>query len=85
MEKHTEREMRVTLAWLELQWNRPARSDWYLMQIASLLVQGSSRGRVQRFKMRFDTDDTRISMSPEAALAASKARWMGRRPPEAGR
>lgn len=37
MERITHREYKVRLAWLEMQWDKPSRSDWYLMRIIQLL------------------------------------------------
>jgi hypothetical protein len=35
MRQHTERELKLWLLWLREEWNRPDRTDHYLMQIAA--------------------------------------------------
>ncbi len=35
MRQHTERELRVWLAWLEMDMDRPSRTDWHLMRLTA--------------------------------------------------
>ena len=60
MSKHTRRDHLSWLAWFEEQMNRPARTDYYLMQIASFLdmllqrVPGrSTQSNLVTFRVRF--------------------------------
>lgn len=55
MEKHTERQLYVWLAWFNLQMNKPSRSDYYLMQIARMLCKQGTN--LQALKLVFDTMD----------------------------
>lgn len=40
MRGHTERELRVWLEWMDMQWNRPDRGDHYMMQAALEAMRG---------------------------------------------
>lgn len=83
MEKHTEREMRVTLAWLEMQWDKPSRTDWYLMQIAAEvrrgLVKKPSSVKTENMKIKFLLDRKRSAAPPtsQEQMMMSKQCWLG--------
>jgi hypothetical protein len=85
MEKHTEREMRITLAWLEMQWDRPSRTDWYLMQVAAEvrkgLVKRPNAVKTEHLKIKFVLDRKRSArgsaLTPQEQMALSKHRWLG--------
>jgi ADP-glucose pyrophosphorylase len=83
MEKHTEREMKVTLAWLEMQWERPNRTDWYLMQIAAEvrkgLVKKPNSVKTENLKIKFVLDRKRSAPPPTAQeqMMTSKQCWLG--------
>jgi len=50
------REHRTWVEWLDLQWNKPGRLEWYLMQIAFFIAQSASRERlsIKDFKIPFE-------------------------------
>lgn len=83
MEKHTEKEMRVTLAWLEMQWDRPNRTDWYLMQIAAEvrrgLVKKPNSVKTENMRIRFVLSSKRSTpaLTPGQQMLASKQCWLG--------
>jgi hypothetical protein len=94
MEQHTERELRVWLAWLDMQWNRPSRTDWYLMRVASEVIRARARdpGSVtpEKMKLKFNVGEARRSHSVGQASALAKARWFAAAgyagdPPTSGR
>jgi hypothetical protein len=87
MEAHTERELRVWLAWLEEEEGRPSRADWYSMQVAASVhrvLAAFSRNappvRLEDFKLRFRRQDARAvpPTSREDAAALAKAAWGAR-------
>lgn len=77
----------MRIAWLDDQWNKPDRHDYYAMQIAQKIVQTSSRRNrsivLEKFKIPIKLVKQavksvvqKVSDSVrEAAIAASKARW----------
>lgn len=77
----------MRISWLDDQWNKPDRHDYYAMQIAQKIVQTSSRRNrsvtLEKFKIPITlvrkavkSVVQKISDSVrEAAIAASKARW----------
>jgi hypothetical protein len=83
MEKHTEHEMRITLAWLEMQWERPNRTDWYLMQIAAEvrrgLVKRPNDVKTEHLKLRFVLDGRKqaAARTPHEQMLFSKQCWLG--------
>jgi ADP-glucose pyrophosphorylase len=83
MEKHTEKEMRVTLAWLEMQWDRPSRTDWYLMQVAAEvrrgLVKKPNSVKTGDLKIKFvlSSKHSAPALTPEQQMMHSKHCWMG--------
>jgi ribosomal protein S19E (S16A) len=80
MRRHTERELKTWLAWLDMQWNTPERSDWYLMQVACevkrVLMKNPQSVGVQDFRLKFKDTGARPASTRQAALA-SKMKWMG--------
>jgi hypothetical protein len=83
MENHTEKEMRITLAWLRMQWDRPDRTDWYLMQIAAEvrkgLVKHPNSVKTDQLKIKFIFDECRPAavLTPEEQMRVSKQCWLG--------
>lgn len=51
----THRQVLAWDAWLNLQWDRPSRSDWYAMQIAAEVryVFSQASRPVDKFRLRF--------------------------------
>lgn len=78
----TNRQYLVTLAWLQQQWNRPTRSDSYLMQIACevrrVLSKDPRKIHLSHFELEFGPKsqprDVRQMTAAEASLEA-QARW----------
>jgi hypothetical protein len=83
MEKHTEREMKITLAWLEMQWDHPNRTDWYLMQIAAEVRKGlvkrpnNVKTENLKIKFKFDRKCPAPATTPEQQMMISKQCWLG--------
>lgn len=84
MEKHTERELRVWLEWLNLQMDEPDRGDWYSMQIAcevrrviTLLCQSRRDPTPVDFKLKFQKGPQIKAESIEQAAQWAKAKWFG--------
>ena len=69
------------MAWLDQQWNRPSRSDHYLMQIALIVgrVFGSEKkSDLKDMQLKFRDPDEGLSRRPqtrEQAARAARARW----------
>jgi hypothetical protein len=79
MRSHTEKELKVWLAWLDMQWDQPDRTDCYLMQVACevrrVLARNPRAIHVKDFKLKFPRRSRTKVMSKEQAAAWSKARW----------
>jgi hypothetical protein len=79
MRMHTEKELKVWLAWLDMQWDQPDRTDCYLMQVACevrrVLARNPRAIHVKDFKLKFPRRARVSVMSKEHAAARSKARW----------
>lgn len=71
--------MLVWLAWLDSQYEVPARGDFYLMQVAAevrrVLSKKPSAIKLSDFHLRFSE---RAPASKQQAAAVSKAAWVGR-------
>jgi hypothetical protein len=76
MGKWPERYRDLVLEWLEDQWNRPSRSDYYAMRISQRIQQGYSKKAVS-------IDDQMIKFAeptvqkPIDPVERSKAIWIG--------
>lgn len=79
----THREFLTRLAWLDEQWNRPARSDYYLMRVAQRVQQVLSRSPnsvgIDDQRVRFESEAAmrRASEDTAAATRRAKAGWAG--------
>ncbi len=84
----TDREYRIRLAWLEMQWNRPTRSDNYLMQICQEIRRVLSKKpngiKLAHFKLTFGTGTAverksypQTKEEKDKATAMSQASWFG--------
>lgn len=92
--KHTHREYRTRLQWLEEQWNNPDRTDYYLMKVAwelrnVILSFGKDKNRpsLEDFKIPFEFKQKGGEPEPEEEIdeeevkrraAISKAAWFVR-------
>lgn len=75
MEEWPERYKRLALLWLDEQWNKPSRSDYYLMRVAQRVHQWStSKTSIKDQLIQFTTAK---ALTPEERVAQSKAVWMG--------
>lgn len=78
MQRWTERYLRTVIEWLNQQWNKPSRSDYYMMRVAQRVQQ-------QWSKKPISIDDQKLTLkvvktrplSREEKIARSKAVWMG--------
>lgn len=76
------REYLTTLSWLEEEWNVPSRSDYYMMQLITVvnrIMRKNPRSvKLEDAKMKFSRGPTKPqkSISREQAAAASKSRWL---------
>jgi hypothetical protein len=81
LERHSRRQLLVLCAWLDQQWNRPSRTDNYLMQIACEIVRGRVRNpgavHVGNFRLQFGEAGPTKPVTKEEATIASKAKWLG--------
>jgi hypothetical protein len=68
----------LAMAWLEEQWNKPSRTDYYLMRIAQRMHQQWSKKSVSMEDQRITfTFGQKKGLSMEERVAKSKAAWMG--------
>lgn len=87
--KHTHRQYRLWLAWLDQQWERPDRTDYYLMQIAAevrkVLAKNRKQIEIEHFGIPSTFWDRLFKRKPatppeqqkvsKAQAAISKATW----------
>lgn len=79
MEEWTESRLLIALAWLKEQWNKPSRTDHYLMRIAQRAHQwtkGNSTLKDQIVNFEFKKIRS-IPLTQEERVARSKAIWIG--------
>ena len=76
------REYLTRLAWLDSQWNKPDRSDYYAMQIASEVRRWTSKNpnkvTIEQMKLPFQTQIGKEQREEELAqlkMENSKAVW----------
>lgn len=78
------REYLSWLAYFEQEWDRPSRTDYYLMQIAlevARMMAGKKKGRfkLNQFLLKFGTHERRRGkVDPIAAAKKAKALWAAR-------
>lgn len=75
MRLHTSRQMRLWSLWLQEEWNRPSRTDNYLMQIAYLVhcgqVKEPGQLKIEDYEIKFrfrkpgQVDEDGIEEEPE--------------------
>ena len=77
----THREFLTLQAWLDKQWNRPSRSDYYEMQtacqVARVLAKNPGNIKIEHFKLPFGEEGTREQKAEENKKVAesAKAGW----------
>ncbi len=81
LQKHSFRQLKILGAWAEEEWNKPSRSDHYLMQIALKVIQANAKNPefvdLDKMKIKFATDEEDEEMSVEEATMWAKAKLMG--------
>lgn len=82
----THRQCLAWTYWLRDEWDRPSRSDWYVMQLntslARMFAKNPSSIEVKHFKLEFKDESTEHTgpMSEEEAMSHardSEAIWLG--------
>lgn len=73
-------QMRAWQAWLALEWNRPSRSDFYVMTVAAEVRRGHVKKpksvKLQHFELEFKRKSGRANKpAPDQQMELSKARW----------
>jgi len=82
MKTHTHREYLLWTSWLDAEWEKPSRSDNYLMQIAMEVARVLSKKpklfRLEQFKLTWQKEKPKQSkLTKKEAAKISKARWFG--------
>lgn len=82
MQKWSYRKARTVYAWIQDQWNKPDRSDYYSMSTANevrrvLAAKDKAKYKLEDMKIPFErkTNKPKVVKSAEERTAASKARW----------
>lgn len=86
--KWTYRQFLAACQWLETEWNRPNRSDHYLIAIATetrrSYVAKPNQVKFDDLKLKFSTVSSTSNSSPilspeqqQALAIANKAKWLG--------
>jgi hypothetical protein len=79
----TYRQYKTWEAWLEAEWNRPSRTDHYLMQLNATLIAVNSKARanvkLDKQRIPFVTPARRRAreLTPEEATAVAVGRVLG--------
>lgn len=81
MTTHTERQRDMLLAWLDMELERPSRTDRYLMQIACEVRRIFSKNpnaiQIEQFLLKYKSRGAK-PLDVATASALSKASWLGR-------
>lgn len=83
MGRITHREFLVREAWVEQQWNRPSRTDFYLMRVAQRVQQvlAKNPGNItlehQRVEIERKPVKPKTQLTLEQQTVRSKAAWLG--------
>lgn len=81
MARMSHREYLMIDAWLEAEWNRPSRTDHYLMKICSYLARIPGKGKLRElllFKIPFGRKSEKgieTQQAKEQRAAQSRAAW----------
>lgn len=80
MSRWSHREFLLRKEWVDSQWDRPDRTDYYLMQIAAQVYHVLRKGAIDlnKFKIRFKSGAVKHSITHENAsqrAARSKTFW----------
>lgn len=81
MAKHTHRQFLTWMVWLKLQWNKPSRSDYYLMQLEATvrgLFQSGAKVRPIQFEDRpIQETNEEGGLTKQQIIEANKNRHIG--------
>jgi hypothetical protein len=84
LHRSSHREHLVFLAWLDMQWDRPARIEYYLMQVAAevrrTLVRNPAKVDANDFQLKFKVRGEEKPVTPEQFkknVEANKKMWLG--------
>lgn len=77
MRSHTHREFLVWQAWLSLQWNRPDRTDHYLMMITREIRSLFAKSAVSVDECKVKFSEPAPPMTKEQAARMARQRWFG--------
>lgn len=83
--KHTHRQYRTRLEWMDEQWNHPTLNEYYLMQIAAevrrVLAKHPNEIQSDHFKIKFKRavakSQEQAEKDKQAKITANKMRWAG--------
>jgi hypothetical protein len=71
----THREFVTWQAWLDEQWNKPSRTDFYLMRIAYYLLSEPPHD-LNQMKIPFEKKSIKRRMSKTEATQMAKNKWL---------
>lgn len=81
----SERQMRVAVAWLDLQWNQPSRSDGYVMrlthEVRHLMAKKVPAFNSKDYTLHYDSgakSEGKCLPTKDSYTMASKSVWVGR-------
>ena len=77
MDDWPERFKTLAMAWLEEQWNKPSRSDYYLMRIAQRIQAQWSKKPATLKDQIIEFEQKKAESKPMDPVARSKAIWLG--------
>jgi hypothetical protein len=78
MDRWPERYLKTVLDWIERQWNKPSRTDYYLMRVAQRVQQQWSKKCVTIEDQKLQIKITKVrELTKEEKIARSKAIWIG--------
>ena len=79
----THRQFNAWQAWLEAEWDKPSRDNWYQMAtttaVMRVLAKNPGQITVADRKLKFESQDKKASPEQrrQVEVAQSKARWVG--------
>jgi hypothetical protein len=78
LECWTARQLAAAVAWLREEWNKPSRTDHYLMQLAA--SQSGKGGSLDKWKIKFTFRAAQPApqLSAEEVSEIAKTRWFAR-------
>ncbi len=78
--RHTHRQFSGFVEWIKQGWNRPSRTDNYLMLLATrvqqVLAKDPNKVKMEANRLKFDLEG-RPEKTPQEKAQESKAAWLG--------